>query len=323
MDTLLISSNFFGYPQEIVKALEGRGRKALWFDDRPANDTLTKGLIRISPKLIERRSSAYFEDAFRQADQHDIRDILVIKGEALSVAMIRRMREVFPKARMTLYFWDSYRNMPKESEDKVDLFDRAFSFDPDDVVADPRLTYRPLFFVDEYAEVGKAEQDDDLLFIGTAHSDRVKVLDRIARALPAGAGFRKRLFVRSPLLHRIEKVVNPAYRRTPDGDFVFAPIPKDRVKEMVGRARIIVDIERNIQTGYTMRTLEMLGAGRKLLTTNPSILKADFYHPNNHCYIDRDRPVIDREFLATPWMPIEPALLRHYSLSGWLDEVLG
>jgi hypothetical protein len=323
MDTLLISTNFFGYPQEIVKALEARGRVALWRDDRPAADTFTKALVRLSPRLIQHRSDAYFERVFAEAAQHDIRDILVIKGEALSVEMIHRMRAQFPKARLTLYFWDSYRNMPKGSERKVDLFHRAFSFDLEDTRADTRLTYRPLFYIEKYADVGAIEQDIDLLFLGTAHSDRVAVLDRITRAMPPGFDFRKILYVRSGLLHRIQNLSNATYRRTDPRDFIFKPIPKSEVQALIGRAKVVLDIERDVQTGFTMRTIEMLGASRKLLTTNPSIVKADFYDPANQCYVDRENSVIDPEFLDTPWQPQDPALLRYYSLSGWLDEVLG
>jgi hypothetical protein len=323
IDTLLISTNFFGYPQEIVKALAARGRSALWHDDRPAADTLTKALVRLSPKLIQRKSDEYFSRIFTEAAHHDVRDILVIKGEALSVEMIRKMRTTFPKARLTLYFWDSYRNMPKGSEHKVDLFDRAFSFDLEDTRADTRLTYRPLFFIEKYADVSTVDQDIDILFLGTAHSDRVTVLNRIARAVPAGYDFRKILYARSGLLHRIQNVTSKSYRQTDERDFIFTPIPKGEVQKLIGRARVVLDIERDVQTGFTMRTIEMLGASRKLISTNPSIVSADFYDPQNQCYVDREAPVIDPAFLEAPWRLQDPGLLRHYSLSGWLDEVLG
>lgn len=321
MDTLLISADFFGYPQEIVKALEAQGRSVLWFEDRPATDTATKALIRLSPKLVERKSAAYFERIFRAAAQHDIRDVVVIKGEALSAATIGRMRAALPRARHTLYFWDSYRNMPKGSAAKVDLFDRAFSFDLDDVEADHRLTYRPLFYTAKAPDVGDVEQDIDILFLGTAHSDRITVLDRITHAIPPGRNFRKILYARSRMLHRIQKLSSVPYRRADERDFIFTPLPKTDVQTLIGRARIVIDIERSVQSGFTMRTIEMLGSSRKLITTNPSIMRADFYHPRNQHYIDRAAPVIDPAFLDASWQAQDEALLRRYSLSGWIDDL--
>lgn len=320
---LLITPNFFGYPAEIKKAIEARGHSVLWFDDRPSTDTLTKGLARLSPKLIERKSAAYFDRVIAEAKQHDVREVLVIKGEALSVESIERMRAALPDARFTLYFWDSYKNMPAGSEHKVDLFDRAFSFDLEDVKADPRLVYQPLFFVEGYAALDEGEKDIDLLFVGTAHSDRVAVLHRVVSAFPAEYRFRKVLYARSRLLHRIQRLVSSAYRRTPEEDFIFSPMPKAEVQALIARSKAVLDIERAIQTGFTIRTIETLGSSRKLVTTNEWIKQADFYDPQNQQYVNRDAPVIDRSFFDTGWLPQDEAMIKRYSLSGWLDVVLG
>jgi hypothetical protein len=323
IDTLLICADFFGYPQAIARALEARGRGAVWVNDRPSSDTMTKALVRLSPKLIAAKSDAYFEREVARAAEHDIRDVLVIKGEALSLGMIMRMRAMLPRARFTLYFWDSFLNMPKGSVDKIALFDRAFSFDPVDVAADPRLVYRPLFFIEEFAQTSDVVRDIDLLFVGTAHSDRVSVLQRVAKSLPPEFNFRKVLYARSPLLHRIQRLTSPAYRSIPESDFIFSPMAKAAVGDLVNRSKVVIDIERSVQKGYTMRTIEMLGASRKVITTNASILKADFYHPDNQHVVDRLSPRIDPAFIDKPWVQQDAALLHHYSLSGWVDEVLG
>jgi hypothetical protein len=322
-DTLLISPDFFGYPQTIAKALEARGRKTTWINDRPGTDIWTKAIVRLSPSLLKRKSDAYFEREVGRIADHDIRDVVVIKGEALSLDMIARMRAILPRARFTFYFWDSFRNMPNGSSEKIALFDRAFSFDPVDVVAEPRLIYRPLFYTDRAAKVPDTADDIDLLFIGTAHSDRVNVVDRISRALPAPFTFRKVLYVRSRLLHQVQRISNAAYRRMSETDFIFTPMPKDEVNHLVTRSKVVLDIERNVQTGYTMRTIEMLGASQKIITTNPSVKQADFYHPNNQHVVDRENPRIDPEFMGKPWVVRDETLLHYYSLNGWIDDVFG
>ena len=80
-----------------------------------------------------------------------IRDVLIIKGEALSPRMIDEMRAAFPAARFTLYFWDGSQNLPKDTPQKMTRVDRVLSFDPADVRANPAIVYRPLFFLEEYA----------------------------------------------------------------------------------------------------------------------------------------------------------------------------
>lgn len=322
-DILLISSSFFGYAKEIKRALETQGRPVHWFEDRPATDNLTKAMIRVAPSLISRRADAHFTEVIRQMAGRPITDVLVIKGEALSPDMIRQMRAAFPSARFTLYFWDSYLNMPADTPQKVPLFDRVLSFDPVDSRADARLAYRPLFYLNEYARLSDSPTDDiDLLFIGTVHTDRYAVLNRLKAALPAEMRFERVLFFPSEWLYRSRKLTDPAFRSAQKSEFVFQSLSKDEVMALITRARIVVDIERPVQTGYTMRTLEMLGARRKLITTNPKITEAAFYHPDNHLYIDRERPVVPTSFLTSDWHPMDPDMVTRYSLDGWLAEVL-
>ncbi|MGC3964389.1 MAG: hypothetical protein QM803_14025 [Rhodocyclaceae bacterium] len=323
MDTLFISAGFFGYYKEIISKLESQGRSVLWFEDRPATDGLTKAALRVAPSLLRNRCCAYFDAIIQQARQHDIRDVLVIKGEGLLPETIAKMRRALPKARFTLYYWDSYRNMPAESPQKVDFFDRVFSFDPDDVVSDRRLTYRPLFYVDGFAKIAKPEPDIDVLFIGTVHSDRYAVIRRIEAALPPELSFKSLLYMRTRQLYWVSRVVKPSYWRAREAEFIFDPISRGEVMSLISRARMVIDVERAIQTGFTMRTIEMLGASKKLITTNRKIETADFYLPSNQLYVDRYKVSIPDAFLTSEWQACDPQLLGRYSLDGWMKEVLG
>jgi hypothetical protein len=120
----------------------------------------------------------------------------------------------------------------------------------------------------------------------------------------------------------LRSLVDPSFRGARTADFTFVPLKKAEVMALIARARIVVDVERSVQTGLTIRTIEMLGASRKLITTNASIAKADFYCRENVCVIDRNSPVLDEAFMATAYAPVDQTILARYSLAGWLDEVL-
>jgi hypothetical protein len=321
-EVLLIATDFFGYAREIASLLESRGRKVLRFEDRPATDTFTKAALRIAPSLLAAKADAYFAEIAAHVRTQPIRDVLVIKGEALSVPAIRLLREALPTARFTLYFWDGYGNMPADSSQKVGLFDRALTFDPVDARKDARLAYRPLFFPDRYAQLTAIRQDIDLLFVGTAHGDRYPILRRLARALPPQLRFEQILYFPSRLIYRVRRIFDPRLRGARRSEFIFKPLGREEMLRLLARARVVVDIERPVQTGLTMRTFEALGAGRKLVTTNSSILEADFYNPANVTVIDRHKPAVDTAFLAAPYVSPPASVLRRYTLSGWLDEVL-
>jgi hypothetical protein len=322
-DTLFIAASFFGYASEIGSVLKRRGRGVMWFEDRPRIDNLTKAKIRLAPQLMERSADSYFADIVQQASKHPIRDVFVIKAEAMSIKSLSLMRKSFPKARFTLYFWDSYRNMPANSSAKVDLFDRTFSFDPIDVSKDRRLAYRPLFFLNEYSGLASLEQDIDVLFVGTLHTDRYKVLRNIENCIPKHLSFRKILYVRSRALFWLQGLANPGMWMHPSkaDEFIYKPLGKDAMVKLVARSRTVIDIERDVQAGYTMRTLEMLGAGKKLITTNPQVSQADFYDSQNAVVIDRQNPKIDPEFFECPYRAPSMEIVRRYSIESWLDEL--
>ncbi len=150
-----------------------------------------------------------------------IQDVLVIKGEALSPKSIERLRRAMPQARFTLYFWDSYRNMPKDSPEKVNLFDRSFTFDNQDAKKDLRLIYRPLFFLDDYAVLPKVQPDIDLLFLGTVHSDRYSILAKLSKVLPTDIRFEKVLYFPSRFVYAVRRVCDPHFWHARHNEFIF------------------------------------------------------------------------------------------------------
>lgn len=319
---LIISPDFFGYSKEIASALAKRGVNALVHDDRPATDTLTKALIRISPGILKHKADVYFDRIIAVARQHPITEILVIKGQALSCDAIRRFRAAFPNARFTLYFWDSYRNMSADSAEKVALFDRAFTFDPIDAENDKRLEYRPLFYLDEFAHLPQVEQDIDLFFFGTVHSDRYQVLKRLELALPPRAKLKKILYFASYAVYLARRTFQAGFWGAKKSEFIFKPVPKNELKSLLARSRVVIDIERPVQAGLTMRTLETIGARKKIITTNAYAAKADFYRPENVLVIDRDNVVIPEAFFSTDFVELPEDICKKYTLSGWLDDVL-
>lgn len=318
---LLIAPAFFGYANEIKAGLLRRGVHALWFNDRPAEDTLTKVLIRISPSLQNGKAEHYFDNVIKQASEHPITEILVIKGTALSCDALHRLRKAFPQARFTLYFWDSYKNMPSESRKKVGLFDRAFTFDPIDAKNDPRLEYRALFYLDEYAHLPQVEKDIDLFFFGTVHSDRYRVLSQLEKTLPSHLKVKKVLYFPSRLVYWARRIFDPSFWRADKSEFIFRPVAKTELLAMLARARIVIDIERPIQSGLTMRTLEAVGAKKKIITTNPFAAESDIYAPENVLVIDRNAISIPAEFFNAEFSPLLEKVNKKYTLDGWLNDV--
>jgi hypothetical protein len=108
----------------------------------------------------------------------------------------------------------------------------------------------------------------------------------------------------------------------PAGSLSTRPMTAVDVLQAMRSSKAVLDVEHPRQRGLTMRSIETLLAGRKLVTTNKFIMNCDLYDPSRVSVISRDRPGISEEFLNAPFLPIPAHLRDKYSVRGWIDELL-
>lgn len=99
-------------------------------------------------------------------------------------------------------------------------------------------------------------------------------------------------------------------------------MPFKKLYRIYAASRCVVDIEHASQHGLTMRSIEILGLRRKLITTNQDIVNYDFYNENNICIIDRKHPAVDKGFFEKPYQMLDEGIYEKYSLGNWILEVL-
>ena len=318
---LLVAPQFFGYEKDIRQEIERQGAVVDWLPDRPFDTPAMTALTKLRPGWILPAADRLYRrllDGFG-ASRYDT--ILVLNGQTLSARLRSELRTRFPTARMVLYMWDSQRNRPGMADD-LQRFDAAFTFDADDARRFG-MRLRPLFFGPRFELPPSETFEHHLCFIGTAHTDRYAVVNRLRRSLPPGLRSFWYLYLQAPWVLQAYRLSKPAMRHARRDEFHFTPMAKSRLGEVFAASRAILDIEHPQQRGLTMRTLETLGAHKKLVSTNAQVRDYDFYDPRNICVIDRNAPRLPEDFLASPLVPWPQALYHRYSLRGWVQEVLG
>lgn len=126
-----------------------------------------------------------------------------------------------------------------------------------------------------------------------------------------------------------EAGVEPDFRLTwrPAGKFAFGReklLPYRAVFDQAKGADILVDYYLDPDSGLSLRPLEALFLGRKLITNNREILSEDFYSPANIYVLGHDGRSL-REFVECPRAEVDPQVRDRYLLSAWLrrfDEAL-
>jgi hypothetical protein len=319
---LFISARFFNYEKEIQQKLESFGAIVDYFDERPGNDFMTKALIRVNRKLLFKKNDQYYEQIIERTKHHQYDIVFLIKGEVISVKHVKRLRELHPNAMFILYLWDALSYTPNSKNIKP-FFDSVYTFDKQDAEIYSDMRLRPLFFIDEYKHLPNCKKDIDALFIGTVHTDRYHILKKIEKQLTEnGLNCFFYYYYPNRLLFTLKKIFYPKFQGINQADFHFQGLSKAEVLAYYARAKAIVDIERPKQNGLTMRTIEVFGAKKKLLTTNQSIYEYDLYHPSNIQMIDRDHPVVDVNFFYQGFTELPDDIYQKYSIDYWLYELL-
>lgn len=83
----------------------------------------------------------------------------------------------------------------------------------------------------------------------------------------------------------------------------------------------MLDIHHPKQIGLTMRSIEILGAGCKLLTTNSAVADYDFYCGNNIFILDREKPKLSKEKIISEYQDVSESIYSSYSIKRWVSVI--
>ena len=211
---LFIASTFFNYEKLIKQELERQGAKVTYYDERPDNGFLTKSLIRIDRRLLARKTNHYYDKIIESTKSITYDYVLIVRGEGISVDRIRKLKKSQPNAIFNLYLWDSIHYSPN-AKTIIPEFDNAYSFGRVDADNNPEIKFLPLFYGTEFersAEWTKTKPFD-ACFIGTIHTDRYKVLEKIIDNLESnGRSVFIYCYYPSKLLYYIRSLFDPGFR---------------------------------------------------------------------------------------------------------------
>lgn len=319
---LFFSAHLFGYQNDIRLAMESVGAIVDYYDERPANNFLVKWVIRINRNLLAGYINHYYNKIIKETLQKEYDYVFFIKGESISASNVRRLKQFHPEANFIIYHWDSIANN-SNAQNLLPYFDRVFSFDKIDCER-LGLHFLPLFYTPDYANIPYYDKEIkyDMLFVGTTHSDRYKLVKRIEEQIIKMGGLCLTWFYfPSKILYYKMKIQNSYLRQIPVHTFHFKPMSKELLLQLYAGSRIIIDVQHPKQTGLTMRCIETLGAKRKLITTNYYITEYDFYNPDNILVVDRNLPYVPEKFLNEPYRDTPKEIYESYSIKNWLSSI--
>lgn len=320
---LFFSPAFFGYEQKISEKMTSLGAEVYYYNERPIETSLQKAFLKVNPNIFSRLTEEYFLNILNEVGHVEFDYIFFLKCEMPTKKILSKFKEKFTNSVFCLYMWDSISNVIG-IEEKFQFFDHIYSFDLEDSTKYDYIKFRPLFFSDEYRVAATQNKKKySLSFIGTIHSDRYRIIKQVKRIVDSyelNSYFYN--FLQSKFMFYYYKILKKDFRNSVLSDFSFNHLTSKEIADIINETEVVLDIQHPKQSGLTMRTIEMIGMNKKIITTNPMIRQYDFYNPNNILIIDRFSVEIDSSFFESPYQELQTEIYEKYSLAQWILDIL-
>lgn len=226
----------------------------------------------------------------------DIDKIFVIKGEHLSNVHIDYIKQHNKIEKTILYLWDKW-SAHENIEEIKSQFDDIYSFDTKDC-EEQGVKLRPLFYFENQIKVGRGKIID-VSFVGNDHTGRYDLLKRVKRICKEnGLTYKFCLligkieytkFVRFPFL-------KSKYAHEDAEMFSESGVSYNEYVDIISSSKVVLDMPFEGQTGLTMRTIESLAMGARLITSNDSIVKYSDISPESYLIINSN--IKDEDILS-------------------------
>ena len=319
-NVLFISPEFFGIEKSLISAMENYGYNVSWYDERSIRSSFARALNSVSNMFFCFQSDKYYQRIIESIDtQVDI--ILIVKGDMVSKNTIDLLRKRFPNAELILYLWDPVRNI-KGILPKLKYYDRIISFEPKDC-KEYGFEFRALFCdIEKVINYSHKESVYDVSFYGTMYGDRFRIVHLMNEFCKLhNKRFYSFCFLRGKFMNLFYYLTNSGYRMLGSKAISYRPKSSREIAEIIKSTKVVLDINDIHQEGLTIRTLETIANGKKIITTNSDIMNYDFYNQNNIFVIDRDNVDIPEDFFQSDYEPIPENILEKYTAQGWVKDV--
>lgn len=270
MRILFIGTGFYQYDQYIQQELHRYG-EVRYINSKQAESNhsflfnicdrikCTKRFGKLASKELQQKIESLGIEPF------DL--VFIIKGEYLTEENILAIKRCSPCAKYILYLWDAW--VRHDNRDVLKKhFSNIYSFDARDC-QEFGFNLRPLFYINKVKAAKRAQDAYNISFVGGDHSGRLDYLKTVKKICQShGLTYKFKLLVGRAEAFKSKWILRDSYAEDViTRDFV----PYSAYLDILDRSIAVVDIPNPLQSGLTIRTIEALSRGAKVVTTNTYI----------------------------------------------------
>lgn len=324
MKICVISFDFWGYDYYIVDTLRSKNIDARHikigdvthsnFSERATN-AVSK--IFLNKNLKTEKRQRFVIDSLEQMGYQD--QILVMNPDTFDLSTLQEIRKY--TGRLITYLYDSLERVSVD-EEKLNLFDKIFSFDIADVenYGFEKLTnyiYMPL------TRCEKQRPEIDLFYITSYDNKRVEFIKLLTKKLlELKLKFQIIVIGKKGWKYQLRNT----FIKIPENLHIIFSIKKISHKKLpkyYKNSRALLDLTRENQYGLSFRVFEAMALEKKIITDNESIKNYDFYNPQNILVLNETCSNLEKSFFETPYVKVPEEIYYRYTLEHWTDKVFG
>lgn len=293
MKILFFGIQYHTYTQAIIDEMALLGAAVTFVDLQPRSFGY-KAMRTLAPVSFERLVRQRLVDAITAARSETYDKVIFLQAHQIPVDLLRTLRKTQPRAEFSLYNWDALTT--HDYRPQAAQFDRVLTFDRRDAELHG-YGYLPLFCMRRWQDLAtdRAAPSSVYMVGNIVRLERYRAIrDFRAFCLASGLTFREHLKITPVVLgHAVRQGIWPrgvSLRSISEPDFA----------EIIETNLAAFDFANHAQSGQTMRMMESLCAGKKIITNNQWVKQEPFYSPDRiHVFAGSDFTGVPA-FLDTP-----------------------
>ena len=311
---LFIGLDYYHYPQVIIEGFEKMGYSVEFYPIEPRT-LIYKTSRYLLKSFYNYKMNTYHRKIINQKRSIDYDIVFFITTHFFSLENLKLLKDTQKNARFISYHWDSVQQYDYLQTNV--FFDKVLSFDRNDCLTYNDVDYLPLFASGIYNK--KSSQENTTIDIYTVSSivnpERYILINNFkVYCLDNNISFYFHLKVTLITYVKIILTIKSFPK-----DVSFKTLDQEVMKGVVESSNAVLDVKNNKQSGLTMRVIENIVAGKKIVTTNTNILHEEFYDENSIFILKSDNISQVKEFVKKRG---EMKEYQNLTLDHWLERII-
>jgi hypothetical protein len=307
---LFIGMDYYHYPEAISRGLERLGYQVDYYPIEPK--TLFYKTTRYILKPLYRAClDRYHHNIISQSSSIKYDKVFFIATHFFSIDNLKYLRNSQGNSGFISYHWDPVSQY--NYLDTIQYFDRVYSFDKIDCQKHG-FKYLPLFASDIYNNIEQKEHDIDIYTIGSVVNPQRYTLVQQFKGYCISNDINFYFHLKVTLISYLKILLKGIIPK----DVSFGALKAEVMRDIVTRSRAVLDVPNHQQSGLTMRVIENICIGKKLVTTNVHIVDEPFYDKNQIFLLGEDNMDDLKSFIRSEYKGFEHPELK---LESWLKNI--